>query len=843
MTMRELCIAIVACMMLLSLLAPTAHRDRLTWGGAAPNAPTIRRIRLTNKGTAVVVFSKVGLYAKLDDATGNLRDWIEDKQASVRFYTNGLASIKGDALNMTSTTPQSYDTVSGDHYVALPVGTSLVVDLNADVPLAAIRMGQINSTATQRRLLVETGGTNIAGIVDADFVAGFVRLSGAVAAPPPDSYIGASGIYEYAAQPSGFAPTSPTAFYSYPPTAGVITRFQSSSDAVNAGNLGVMGENYTIECLFKSTSVTSYRNLCDMNYNATNVGPRFEQTSDKSAYWVWSARGSFTTSPPFALSEGAWYYTAFVMSNGLVSTYLNDVQTASNVPTRGDGFPTTFGSVQIGMGYSADRHFIGEIAMFRIYKTALTAAEVRQNAARAMSLSSSTTAPSPVAPAMVKSAVTSGLVIKIDVASSYPGVGSEMANLAGTGTATLYGKYELVSIAGKMAIHIINTSNSNNSNVSGLLLPRADVRTISLWIYVSFTTVPTAYTYYVCDGRQTTSETYLVQGQGFTQIGAVWNGVSVYLNGGSAQNISQVFVPFNSVSNSWQHVTLISTSLLSASVFNLFSNSWRTEGMDVNIGSVSVYNRVLSQEENNANFLAGFGRPSTATTSAPSPVVAPASTTSSRLAVDATLLNVGACIISLSGVSRLFSYRKAVGLTIPSGATRTTQAASLLTWTFPTSLFRGSSCFCIRMVLDTTLLAYPTNATIFEGCYPGTAGDPGIYFGNGGIYATEQHRNQVTQVVSISPSQWSGKLDVIYLNDQTARNGLISVTGDSFTSIVPGRTNCWASCGVQADGTGIGVVFNQIVVQADFWWRDHGQTPPISSPQSAEPYLPDNWRA
>jgi hypothetical protein len=573
-----------------------------------------------------VVFSKVGLYAKLDDATGNLRDWLEQNQASVRFYTNGLASIKGDALNMTSTTQQSYDTVSGDHYVALPVGTSLVVDLNADVPLAAIRMGQINSTATQRRLLVETGGTNIAGIADADFVAGFVRLHGAVAAPPPDSYIGASGIYEYAAQPSGFAPTSPTAFYSYPPTAGVITRFQSSSDAVNAGNLGVMGENYTIECLFKSTSVTSYRNLCDMNYNATNVGPRFEQTSDKSAYWVWSARGSFTFSPPFALSDGVWYYIAFVMSNGLVSTYLNDVQTASNVPTRGDGFPTTFGSVQIGMGYSADRHFIGEIAMFRIYKTALTAADVRQNAARAMSLSSST-APSPVAPVVVKSAVTSGLVIRIDVASSYPGVGSEMANLAGTGTATLYGKYELVSIAGKMAIHIINTSNSNNSNVSGLLLPRADVRTISLWIYVSFTTVPTAYTYYVCDGRQTTSETYLVQVQGYTQIGAVWNGVSVYLNGGSAQNISQVFVPFNSVSNSWQHVTLISTSLLSASAFNLFSNSWRTEGMDVNIGSVSVYNRVLSQEENNANFLAGFGRPSTATTSAPSPVVAPASTT------------------------------------------------------------------------------------------------------------------------------------------------------------------------------------------------------------------------
>ena len=230
-----------------------------------------------------------------------------------------------------------------------------------------------------------------------------MRLSGAVAAPPPDSYIGASGIYEYAAQPSGFAPTSPTAFYSYPPTAGVITRFQSSSDAVNAGNLGVMGENYTIECLFKSTSVTSYRNLCDMNYNATNVGPRFEQTSDKSACWVWSARGSFTFSPPFALSDGAWYYIAFVMSNGMVSTYLNDVQTASNVPTRCDGFPTTFGSVQIGMGYSADRHFIGEIAMFRIYKTALTAAEVRQNAARAMSRSSATvhtTAPSPeVAPA------------------------------------------------------------------------------------------------------------------------------------------------------------------------------------------------------------------------------------------------------------------------------------------------------------------------------------------------------------------------------------------------------------------------------------------------------------
>jgi hypothetical protein len=337
------------------------HRP-ITWGtgGASPAVPTIRCVRLTNQGKEVLRFSKIGLYLQLTDATSDRADWLERNKASVQFYTNGLAGCKGDMIDMTTPTPQSYATVSREHYVALPADTSLVLDLKADVPIAAVRLGAVESTTqpAQLKLLVETSARH-SDIADATFTSGFVRRAAIVQASGPP-------------------------FYAFPRTAGMIARFQSASDVVDAGNLGTMGSAYTIECRFQSVSVTSYRNLCDMNYSVSNVGPRFEQTNSKNAYWVWSANGSnFSVSAPIPLVENAWYHMAFVLNNGRVSMYLNGAPVASDVPSK-NGFPTAFGSAWIGGGFSTDRHFQGAISMLNVYKTALTAAEVRSSAAVAM---------------------------------------------------------------------------------------------------------------------------------------------------------------------------------------------------------------------------------------------------------------------------------------------------------------------------------------------------------------------------------------------------------------------------------------------------------------------------
>ena len=185
-------------------------------GGASPSAPTIRSVRLTNQGNDVLVFSKIGLYLQLEDATSNRIDLLEKNKASVQFYTMGLVASKGDLIDTTPLTAQSYATVSPDHYVSLPAETSLVIDLEDDVPITVVRMGAIESTTApdKRQLLVETSSdhTNIA---NATFTPGFVRwLAGQDATRTlggqASSNIGPSGIYEFASTLSGFTafPTS-----------------------------------------------------------------------------------------------------------------------------------------------------------------------------------------------------------------------------------------------------------------------------------------------------------------------------------------------------------------------------------------------------------------------------------------------------------------------------------------------------------------------------------------------------------------------------------------------------------------------------------------------------------
>ena len=242
-------------------------RHPIMWGigGASPTAPTIRGVRLSNKGKEVLMFSKIGLYLQLADATGDRVDWLEQNKESVQFYTNGIVASKGEMIDMKTPTPQSYATVSREQFVALPAETSIVIDLKAEVPIAAVRMGAVESITPpeQRRLLLETS-SRYTDIADATFTAGFVRWVPATTAQvngpvggQPSSTIGPSGIYEYAETPTGFAP-APTPAPPPPsvstPTlnlAGAKTRFLYAKSQGVAGSQRKVLTRYPDHVLFQ----------------------------------------------------------------------------------------------------------------------------------------------------------------------------------------------------------------------------------------------------------------------------------------------------------------------------------------------------------------------------------------------------------------------------------------------------------------------------------------------------------------------------------------------------------------------------------------------------------------
>lgn len=166
-----------------------------------------------------------------------------------------------------------------------------------------------------------------------------------------------------------------------------LITFDGSNDYIDIGNLGNIGGSYSIEVVFKSTSVVNYRNIVDMNYNtypgATgNVGPRLEQNSNGAMNWVWSGNTSnnnlYNYDANVSISANSKYHSVFVLDNGSVTTYLNGAQvtTASSA----QGYPQGFGDVNIGRGFTlSPRYFAGDIYVVRIYKEALTSTDVQKN--------------------------------------------------------------------------------------------------------------------------------------------------------------------------------------------------------------------------------------------------------------------------------------------------------------------------------------------------------------------------------------------------------------------------------------------------------------------------------
>lgn len=173
--------------------------------------------------------------------------------------------------------------------------------------------------------------------------------------------------------------------------AGGALSFNASNTYVSLGNIGTIGNFQTIEVWFYSTSVTNYKNICDMNYNTYfpnqgNAGPRLEQSSvaTLNSGWAWSGNTSNNSiyqgqATAYTLYANNWYNAIFVNNNGTVTAYLNNI--AISTSGSPNGFITTYADVNIGRGFSLDssRYFGGYISIFRIYNRALTSLEVEQN--------------------------------------------------------------------------------------------------------------------------------------------------------------------------------------------------------------------------------------------------------------------------------------------------------------------------------------------------------------------------------------------------------------------------------------------------------------------------------
>ena len=161
------------------------------------------------------------------------------------------------------------------------------------------------------------------------------------------------------------------------------------------------------------------------------------------------------------------------------------------------------------------------------------------------------------------------------------------------GVATLVGKAERVTILERPAIHLVGAARSS------IVLPLADVHTISIWFYITSVGPPTVWLTQAISGGEDSSG---ILTWGF---GAIWTG-PCYHNGGAAKSTNpNVLTPFVSKSSTWQHMTFVARGVQRASVFRLFASSGGTEAMDVNVGRIRVFNYAISEAENRALFLAG----------------------------------------------------------------------------------------------------------------------------------------------------------------------------------------------------------------------------------------------
>ena len=161
--------------------------------------------------------------------------------------------------------------------------------------------------------------------------------------------------------------------------------FDGTDDYINAGNLGSISD-FTVEIIFKSNSVSNYRNPIDCNwliYNGSysNLGPRLEQTSTGNLGWVigdiaGNVVGVNVVSS--GLDSSKYHHVTITRTESSFIAYYNGAQSGT---TTFNNWYGSFSNVTIGRGFSTsgERWFTGNIPVVKIYNRALTTSEVKQN--------------------------------------------------------------------------------------------------------------------------------------------------------------------------------------------------------------------------------------------------------------------------------------------------------------------------------------------------------------------------------------------------------------------------------------------------------------------------------
>jgi hypothetical protein len=171
-------------------------------------------------------------------------------------------------------------------------------------------------------------------------------------------------------------------------TSNAQITYDGTDDHIDLGNLGTIGTTYSIECVFNSSAVTSYRNIFDMNYATYpgvtgNVGPRLEQISNSGISIIWSgvtnSNSLYNSTDTFAISANTNYHVVFVQNGSSGAMFVNGILRSQ--VNNAQGYIQTFGDVNLGRGFSlaGDRYFIGSLPLFKIYNQALSADQVQQN--------------------------------------------------------------------------------------------------------------------------------------------------------------------------------------------------------------------------------------------------------------------------------------------------------------------------------------------------------------------------------------------------------------------------------------------------------------------------------
>lgn len=619
-----------------------------------------RWVKIKNVGSVDIRFARLGFYGSHTEAHADTSGIETDQKTGayknlMKGYSTGVSSTVSSATvgsngitavlsNTVNTTPGATDAT----LVTILPGGSITIDLGDALTCSHVRFGNIASTGdvTLARMSIEliptlveseTQGTpvnhvlraakNASGITEGQFplyspsilanTKSFVTSAGA--------HLNTSGVYllfdpnwgNPYKWPTGFSYTSGTVYVtaSTPftitttgsdPVAASITVYASTSqndsspqivcEMADLSNTGISIAN----CIFPSTG-TFY-----LFIKATSPDGAFQPTFTLSSttvnvinYSLPSSISSATissllvgnTNTGQTLTLSGPNISALSMSN--ISVFLN----TSNVQLS-NCTVTTYNSSTGVVTFTASPSVIGMNLLY----AKITAPIAGSTQSTTLSYASPTNQGYFID---VSPLTSSGLVVFIapNQSASYSGSGSTLNNLGTAGgVATLNGSYESITILGKRAVHLINTNgNGSFSNISTIFLPSANTQTISIWYYITSLNFG-----YILDGRKTTSETYINQYQG--QIGSVFTNSIFYFNGGSSQPITNIQSCFNSVSSSWQHITIIANSVQTAAIFNLFAayyNGSPNQGLDINVGNVYVYNRVLTQSENNLNYSLG----------------------------------------------------------------------------------------------------------------------------------------------------------------------------------------------------------------------------------------------